>query len=197
VGLDGVRRTRVDLARGERVRWLSAVLIVTAITGIGVAVRIWPAPVRSAASTPVPVLASRSLPLFAPPVSPRTASASVHAHDARRVPPRAPAVGRPIADAPPVAAARPEAANDAPPVPPMPAVSPRPGALLAARHANVPLVPPAVIVPPPVAIPAPAQVAAHGLVELPAVVVTRAVSVAGRGILAGLRVTGAAVKAAF
>jgi hypothetical protein len=44
---------------------------------------------------------------------------------------------------------------------------------------------------------APVPSSSRGLVEVPAVAVTRAVTVAGRGIISGLRATGAAVRAAF
>jgi len=43
----------------------------------------------------------------------------------------------------------------------------------------------------------PVHAPSRGLVELPAVAVTRAVTVAGRGIMTGLRATGAMFRAAF
>jgi hypothetical protein len=43
----------------------------------------------------------------------------------------------------------------------------------------------------------PALSSPRGIVEVPAVAVTRAVTVAGRGIISGLRATGAIVRAAF
>ena len=45
--------------------------------------------------------------------------------------------------------------------------------------------------------PSPPPAASRGLVELPAVAVTRAVIVAGRGIKTGLRATSAVFRAAF
>ena len=41
------------------------------------------------------------------------------------------------------------------------------------------------------------QASSRGIVELPAVAVTRAVTVAGRGIMTGLKATGAIFRAAF
>jgi hypothetical protein len=43
----------------------------------------------------------------------------------------------------------------------------------------------------------PAPTSSRGIVELPAVAVGRAVTVAGRGIMTGLRATGAMFRAAF
>ena len=47
------------------------------------------------------------------------------------------------------------------------------------------------------AAPAPLAEKSHSLVDLPATAVTRAVTIAGRGIRTGLRATTAAVRAAF
>jgi hypothetical protein len=43
----------------------------------------------------------------------------------------------------------------------------------------------------------PTHASSRGIVELPAVAVTRAVTVAGRGIMTGLKATGAIFRAAF
>jgi hypothetical protein len=180
---------------GERARWLAALLIVTSIAATSVLVRVWPVDV------PTPALASRRLPLYATPVLVQpTPVLSATRTPARR--PVATAVGQyePTVVAQAVAEAEPVAVHE---VAATAGLTPEPAPVDVAAAPDHPL---ETAVPQPadnvpilatVASPSPPQSASRGLVELPAVAVTRAVMVAGRGIRTGLRATTAAFRAAF
>jgi hypothetical protein len=183
----------------EGARWWSAVFIVAAIAAVAAGLR------HVSVAPPSPAaLGSRQLPLpmlpvLAPPpavpdgmqaraTAPIAAADRPAEPDSRFAPPPGPAAVRsaaPIVDPPadPVLAAHPVRAALAISAPPLVAA------------------PPLVTVPP-----APARAddtfiaadqGAPGLIEMPAVALTRAVSVAGKGILTGLRATTAVFRAAF
>ena len=192
----------------ERGRWLSALLIVTAIMGTTAGVRFWPAAPRP----PAPALAVRSLPIHAaevqPERAPRTdvrplptarvaAAARTRAPRGSWAPPREAATAPTARVAPDVAAA---------PATPAEAAGGEPLDLeLASRALRVtPGAGPALAVPgpaEPVGEATAAAIAPAGFpyvdAEVPAVAVARAVTVAGRGIVSGVRATGAAIRAAF
>jgi hypothetical protein len=186
-----VERRRIPY---ERERWLSAVLIVTAIAGASVIVPRWPSAVRPV-SRAVPHLPARSLPLIDSPGVLMPGALS-------RVRQSGPAADRPplVVDAPAVAAA---AATEAarPALPASVASAPSAGgeagretALLTSRRVALagvlhPLTDDDLL--------ASVPSSSHAFVEIPAVVVTRAVMVAGRGIRTGLRATSAVFRAAF
>ena len=179
----------------ERERWLSAVLIVTLIAATTAGVRQWP----RAGRPDLPAVPVRPL----PPVD-------------------APLVLRevvPDADVSPSAPAETMTAFDripaAPPPPPDSASGPVPAAsddrasvlvaattpLLASRRVELGFTAPGAGTSHAVAHPGTSEKAAAAdsasLVERPAVVMTRAFTVAGRGIRTGLRATSAMLRAAF
>ena len=194
-------------AAGERVRWLSALLILTAITGTSAIVRFWPT------GGPAPLLASRPIYLYVAPVAPSATMAALSTSQvaperhpqARAVVSTSTPVPSEVLDAAapipePIAAA--EVLNGDPPVaPPAPVSEPvaiadpsatdlTPVSAQTESAARVESAALAEAAPPVPSTP-------RGLVELPAVAVTRAVTVAGRGIMTGLRATGAMFRAAF
>ena len=190
---DGVERPPV---LRERERWLLGVLIVTAIVGVSAAVRVWPAP----ADAPAPLLASRSLHLLhAAPIAqtPRSVVANI-VKTTVAAPTRPAEHGSPV-EPPPAVAAAAAASTEPRGGPPeitvtLAAVEPVAVApLLVSRSLDVPVVAPAMT--------RDAQVASSesptAIIELPAVAVTRVVTVAGRGIRTGLRATSAVFRAAF
>jgi len=169
----GVGRRRIPR---ERERWLSAVLIVIAIVGMSAAVRFWPVSLPS----PAPRLASRPLHLIEAPALP-TPVRLVMTTPERAHPPspevrveEAPVV---LADvpitAPEVAVVSDDVTDASPDVIP----------LLASRRLEIPSNPPAVNHRREPAAVAPAG--SHAIMELPAVAVTRVVTVAGRGMVLG------------
>jgi hypothetical protein len=174
---------------------LSAVLIVTSIAATSVLVRVWPA------KTATPPLASRRLPLYATPVL--VQPTPVPTATAARTPVRGYAAkvvvrSQPALTAPLIVEPEPAAQAIAPTTGAVPGPAPVDAAAAIERPMEtavaeaidtVPIV--ATITPP-----SPPQ-ASRGLVELPAVAVTRAVIVAGRGIKTGLRATSAVFRAAF
>jgi hypothetical protein len=180
----GVERRRIP---HERARWLSAVLIVTAIVGVAAAVRLWPvSPVLLTAS-----LASRPLPLIHAPAlalpAPLVIADSVHWQSE---PPQV------LPDLAPLAIA--QAPIPAPDVAEPPDVSEASAVvvpLLASRRLEIPLILPAAHFRIETAAEAPDE--SRPIMELPAVAVTRVVTVAGRGIKSGVRATTAVFRAAF
>ena len=199
-------------AAGERARWLSAVLILSGILGTSALVRLWPV------DTPAPLLASRPIHLYATPALPGAPLEEVPTIrgvrlQADRISPanhlRQGYGGREAGHDVRMESGVPEGSvplTAAPPIPQEIAAAPVP------IDAPVPVAP--VSLDEPIAIaevsaPEAAPVAAvaeaappthaspRGFVELPAVAVTRAVTVAGRGIMTGLKATGAIFRAAF
>ena len=176
---------------GERARWAAAVLILSGILAIAGAVQQWPHrtfPARPAA--PV-LLAGRPLPAFEVPVLPR--SVFVSAPAPRQVAEVTDSIisvtATTVAERPdieslpaPAAATQATASQESAP------------ALLPSRRLEIPAAPP---VSASVELVADASADSHAFVELPAVVVTRGVTVAVRGIRSGLRATSAALRAAF
>lgn len=187
-GLHAVRRPR-----GERTRWLCSVLIVTAIAGATVAVHVWPVRLVLPAPPTVAVLPARTRPIVAaapalvpaPPPAPH-APAQVAA-------PPAPAVPVAAGDMAVIAAGVEQVTTPAS-EPMANAVASDAPLLASGRLAVSPGAVPAVTFAPAVT---DAADPFYEFVELPAVVVTRAVSVAGRGIMTGLRATTAVFRAAF
>jgi hypothetical protein len=189
----------------EGARWWSAVFIVAAIAAVAAGLR----HVSVAPPSP-PALASRQLPWPMLPVlaPPPGVPDGLQAHATAPVGP-ADRPAEPDSGSAPTTG--PTALRSAAPI-----VDP-PGDPVLASHAvhaalaisAPPLVaaPPFVTAPPFVAVaaaPAPADETliaadpgAPGLIEMPAVALTRAVSVAGKGILTGLRATTAVFRAAF
>ena len=172
-------------------------LILAAILGTSAVVRLWPV------DGPVPLLASRPIHLYEAPVAPPSTMAAVPVRVAQPAPARSPAtavvsVSTPVplevvedaAPIPPEIAAA-DVQIDAPPVVP-PVVVDEPTAI---ADVSVPEAPPVAATVVEAAPPVPTS--SRGIVELPAVAVTRAVTVAGRGIMTGLRATGAMFRAAF
>ena len=163
-------------------------LIVTAIVGATTAIGRWPLP----PPPPVPGIASDALDLVDPP-RPQNRRLALDVTESGVTRQALPPVFRAAetidvvpepapADAPPTA--------DAVAIPNTPVVS-----TLASRRLDLAPVVPALAAPrltePPVA------ASAHGLVDMPAVAVTRVVTVAGRGLRTGLRATTAVFRAAF
>jgi hypothetical protein len=175
---------------GERARWLAAVLIVTSIAAASVVVQLWPARTPAAA-----LLAARPLLLVTAPAVPipgavsrvhvhvPAAGATVHETEIAFEPAAVPAVAAVIVPEEDI-----EAVQEI--VQPPHSVEP----VLASR--SLPLF---------AAAPSTADVEAlseapeesRPFVELPIIAAARVVTVAGRGIRSGLRLTGAAVRAAF
>ena len=213
-------------AAGERVRWLSALLILAAILGTSAIVRLWP--VDAAAV----LVASRPIYLFEAPVLPRATLKP----SAEPLPEQLPTVRSVRLQADPISSANhlrqryggQGAVHDvrmehvaaeenasltaAPPVPQESAAAAVPiDAPISAGpvHIDEPVAIAEVSAPEilPVVERAetgalaeplpPVHASPRAFVELPAVAVTRAVTVAGRGIMTGLRATGAMFRAAF
>jgi hypothetical protein len=176
-------------ASHERARWLLAVLIVVSIAAASAAIVRWPLPPPPA----VPASVANAAEPVDSPRSPRVARAIVVSE-----PVRSTQAAKTTVELRPVVAAasdpiRPESTVVVvtPPVATNPAVS-----LLASRRLNVvPLVPmlAAHDMPGPEA----AIASPHGLVEIPAVAVTRVVTIAGRGLWTGVRASAAVFRAAF
>jgi hypothetical protein len=190
------RRAPTPAVRRERGRWVSAVLIVAAIGATTLTVRHWPARVAAALPAATP-LAARSLPIIDAPAGPAAASVSRIARSTWPTVPRASAEHQP--DVPQTAAAVPELSPVEPSAPVVASADAgyapsNPAPPLASRRISLPVAPPEVAFVEPSDEP---QESAPGLVELPALAVTRAVIVAGRGIRTGLRATGAVFRAAF
>jgi hypothetical protein len=184
----------------EGARWWSAVLIVAAIAAVAAGLR----HVSVTPPTP-PLLVSRPLPLPMPPVAAPPLGVSDRT-DARPTPRATPVdPGRkpdPAVDpgAAPAAVVRPAASTISPPAD-----------IVLASHrfdAGLTVAPPPLVVRPPGVSAPPASArdgaslvasdpASRGLIEMPAVALTRAVSVAGKGIRTGLRATTAVFRAAF
>jgi hypothetical protein len=188
------------------------VLILAAILGTSTVVRLWPVDV------PAPLLASRPIHLYEAPVLPRATPEqlptvrSVRLQADRISPPNhlrqgyggqeaghyvrmenaAPAENTPLTAALPIPQEITAVAVqiDAP-IPVAPVLVDEPLAI-----ANVPA-PDAAPMAAVVEAAPPVPTSSRGIVELPAVAVTRAVTVAGRGIMTGLRATGAIFRAAF
>jgi hypothetical protein len=187
-----VERRRIPY---ERERWLSAVLIVTSIAGVSVVVPRWPLAIPPA---PVVVahLPARALPLIDPPgVLPpgaqllvRPSGLETDVATLAAEPPAAavvPVTHVPRAEAPASAAVPVLAGGE---------VAPE-HAVLASRRVDLagalhPLAEDDLLA-------SSSPSSSHAFVEIPAVVVTRAVVVAGRGIRTGLRATSAVIRAAF
>jgi hypothetical protein len=171
---------------GERSRWLAAVLIVTSISAASVVVHFWPV------AGPAPLAASRGPILLDAPRVPGAARLAVKpAVPAKTHAPVAP-MSRSLPDFPtvretpeviPIA----EAAES--PIPPFEEADP----VLESRALDLFVSPPAALLQPAEAPPAPSDT----LVAFPGVAITRAVTIAGRGIKMGLRATSAGVRAAF
>ena len=181
---------------GERTRWLAAVLILTGIVAIAALVRQWPAsgPRPARADTQLP--ASRPMPRLAAPEVPSAASVSAANPGRVRL-----GSARPVAIPEPRGPADEQAA-----VAPMTALTGALPAVAQVESAAPELLDSrriAFVAPSPGAATAPdtltstSDAAPPSIVELPALVVTRAVTVAGRGIRTGLRATSAALRAAF
>jgi hypothetical protein len=174
-------------------------LIVAAIAATSVIVRLWPVDAGA------PPLASRPIHLYQGPATPPA------------VPPPTPTVSVAARTRPQPRLAVVAAAPSAP-VPPVVEAQTTPAAPEIAAAETPPAGAPAVDVPIPMEVPVvvadvsaadgsaaavvteavvPVPSSSRGLVEVPAVAVTRAVTVAGRGIISGLRATGAIVRAAF
>jgi hypothetical protein len=183
--------TRRRVAR-ERERWLSAVLIVTAIAGASAVVRFWPVALRQQGPRPLP---SRALVIIDSPALPGPGRLLLH--DRKSAEP-AVSFAVPAATADAVVAA--VMSGPPPEVPAEPrevaAVLPAARPLLESRRLDLPLDQPSL---PPRREPVIAFAVdePHALMELPAVAVTRVVTVAGRGILTGVRATTAVFRAAF
>ena len=179
---------------GERARWLSAVLIVVSIVAVSAIVRLWPAPPAIRAAGP---LASHPLPLVETPFLSAGIPASVLGSASM-----VPVVDSPAPlDAPPevtpVAALgvlEPPArtVSDEPVVDPTPADS----SPLASRFLDIPRFEPVTVASTRAAHPT-EESPGSSFVEIPVVVVSRALEVAGRGIKTGVRATGALVRLAF
>jgi hypothetical protein len=181
----GVERRRIP---HERARWLSAVLIVTAIVGAAAAVRLWPVPpvllTASLASRPLPLIHAPALALPAPLVIVDSVQRQLEAPQV-------------LADVAPLVIAQapipsPDVAEPSE-VSEVSAVVVVP--LLASRRLEIPLDLPAANFRIETAAAAPDD--SRPIMELPAVAVTRVVSVAGRGIRTGVRATTAVFRAAF
>jgi hypothetical protein len=172
------------------------VLIVTAIVGVSAAVRLWPVSVRERAPR---VLASRALLIFgAAPVLP--IPARVPLHEPERAEPVVAVPALPV-----MVAAVADVSGPAPEVPAEPRVAepravvispPADAFFLTSRRLDLPLAAPAVSYrsDPVIGL---ADDEPYALIELPAVAVTRVVTVAGRGIRTGVRATTAVFRAAF
>jgi hypothetical protein len=178
----------------EQERWLSAVLLVAAIVGVSLAVRRWPVAAPAArllASRPLHLIEAPSL----PPPAPRVATLSMP--PVVDVDVRAPDY---TADVPSVAfvVGPADVTPASEPVAPVVAASPSETAipLLASRRLELSGSAPTITTPDGLATAAPSS-SSHSLVDMPAVAVTRVVTVAGRGIRSGLRATGAMFRAAF
>jgi hypothetical protein len=196
-GFDSARCTSIPAAGRERGRWLAAVLIVAAIGGTTLTVRLWPVR-RVPAVHVVTALAARPLNIIEPPAAPIAASISQAARRSTTPPqpvaspePAPPMLETTVYAPEPARVVAPVVAAVSTTVEP-PASGPEP--LLASRRIPLTVTVPDVAAWEPVDEPVES---APGLVELPAVAVTRAVVVAGRGIKSGIRATGAVFKAAF
>jgi hypothetical protein len=176
-------------ASHECARWLLAVLIVIAIAAASVAIVRWPLPLPPAVPPSAAIAADF---VDAPRVRVLAAAPAVSQRVRSRRAPDSTAHMSPVADvvSDPPPAERPAAAVT-PPVASTPTVPP-----LASRSLQVvPLVP--VRAGDELPMPAAARASPHGLVEIPAVAVTRVVTIAGRGLWTGVRATTAAFRAAF
>jgi hypothetical protein len=186
---DGVRRRRIPR---ERERWLSAVLIVTAIAGVSAAVRFWPLSLPPSGPR---ALASRALLAIDAPVLPMSGRVLLEPPEPGEPmspPPPPPPVELPGVVVADVAPATAEASVESI----VADLPPSAGPLLAGRRLEMPWEPPAMSprVDPRTAT---ADDESHALNELPAVAMTRVVTVAGRGIRTGVRATTAVFRAAF
>lgn len=184
----GVQRRR---AAHERERWLSAVLIVTAIVGVSAAIRFWPVSLPQRISRP---LASRALIVIDAPVLPLPGRVVLprepEPSDARDSSPAAAAIATVAVR---VSTAAPEADVEPRTIAVVP---PTDAFLLASGRLDLPLEAPSIAssLEPQIVL---AGEESHALMELPAVAVTRVVTVAGRGIRNGVRATTAVFRAAF
>lgn len=215
-----------ERAAGERARWLAAVLMVASIAATSVIVRFWhadtPAPLPVLASrhihlylAPVaPPSGPSGRPAFgrapfiprvqADPLRPASAFAAAQLGRDRKagrhlhVPEVTASVDAvqldgkidPVAGSPQEIAVAVVASET--PVPNVPVAEREPPAAVAVvASVEVPLIEAA-------AAPLPdTSSSSRGIVEMPAVAVTRAVTIAGRGIMIGLRATGAILRAPF
>jgi hypothetical protein len=183
------------------VRWLSAVLILAGILGTSTLVRLWPADAVS------PVLASRPIHLYEAPalraIQEQLPTVRPVPLPAARIRPNGTGHSVRMESAVPQESA---ALTAAPPIPDEIAAAELPVDAPVSDDAflvDEPVAPAVVSAPQTTALTAvaeatsPAPASSRGIVEVPAVAVGRAVTVAGRGIMTGLRATGAMFRAAF
>ena len=176
-------------ASHERARWLLAVLIVITIAAASVAIVRWPLPLPPAVPPSAAIAAdfvdSPRVRVLAPVTAVSQRVRSSRAPDSTA---QMSLVADVVSDPPP---AESTAAAVSTPIASTPTVPP----LASWRVPVVALVP--VRAGDELPMPALAIASPHGLVEIPAVAVTRVVTIAGRGLWTGVRATTAALMAAF